>query len=167
MPFVAPKDVSVFPVNVDCVVIVEFEIYPVGSTRRGVEEISCIPTATPFPVLACVSIPEPKLLGFVIVPLYNSEDSCVILPSPLKKFELFGLTEPFRVPGNNTDKVVVSKLPVPSKITSGPDSYKNKLNVDENEDGVGVGVGVAVGVGVGVAVGVGVGVDTSKQLGHQ
>lgn len=120
-------------------------------------------------MFACVNAPKPKLLGIVNVgPPYALEESGVTLPSPQKKLELLGLTEPSKVPVNEEVKLVVSKVPVPESITSSPSSNKRIVKVDDGATvGVGVGVGVGangvavgvdVGVGIGVAVGVGVGV---------
>jgi len=111
-------------------------------------------------VFACVNAPKPKLLGIVNVgPPYALEESGVTLPSPQKKLELLGLTEPSKVPVNEEVKLVVSKVPVPESITSSPSSNKRIVKVDDGATvGVGVGVGVgANGVAVGVDVGVGVG----------
>lgn len=111
-------------------------------------------------MFACVNAPKPKLLGIVNVgPPYALEESGVTLPSPQKKLELLGLTEPSKVPVNEEVKLVVSKVPVPESITSSPSSNKRIVKVDDGATvGVGVGVGVgANGVAVGVDVGVGVG----------
>ena len=53
--------------KVDCVVIVAFEIYPLGSNNDTVAPKFWTPTATPLPVFACVRTPEPKLFGLVNV----------------------------------------------------------------------------------------------------
>lgn len=115
-------------------------------------------------MFACVNAPKPKLLGIVNVgPPYPLEESGVTLPSPQKKLELLGLTEPSKVPVNEEVKLVVSKVPVPESITSSPSSNKRIVKVD---DGGSVGVGVGVGVGgTGVAVGVGVGVEDGVGVG--
>ena len=142
-------------------------------------------------MFACVNAPEPKLLGTLnVAPPYAFEESGVTFPSPQKKLELLGLTEPSKVPENEEVKLVMSKLPVPERITSSPSSNKRIVKVDDGGSvgvgvgvsvgvtvgvGVGVGVGVTVGVAVGVAVGVGVGVAVGvgvgklgvKQFGHQ
>jgi hypothetical protein len=134
-------------------------------------------------VFACVNAPKPKLLGIVNVgPPYALEESCVTLPSPQKKLELLGLTEPSKIPVNEEVKLVVSKVPVPESITSSPSSNKRIVKVDDGATvGVGVGVGVGangvavgvdvgvgvggIGVAVGVAVGVGVGVEDGVGVG--